>query len=109
MEVHEEIRAAAWEIAIRITPRPWDVRDVKPDADRIAKYLSGGEGPDWEVRYAALDLHTTALGLHPRHLAGTARAGDRAVGRGTAPNVDAADVIDTARRIVDWITERRDR
>ncbi|MFI9553147.1 hypothetical protein [Nonomuraea endophytica] len=101
MAATAEIRAAAYEIAIRITPRAWDPTDVKHRAERILRFLTGG--PDFDTRYTALDLQTRALGRHPHQLTGTAEHARRPLTREMADHDNVDKLIDAARKIHAWI------
>lgn len=100
-----EIRTAAYEIAVRITPRPWDVTEVKQRAERLVRFLAEDDPhATFEQRYAALDLQTVAMGCHPRHLAGVERTPPRQARRDVADWTDPDKLITAARKILHWIT-----
>lgn len=101
----EEIRAAAYEVALRITPRAWDPTEVKQRADRIVKFFGWPlPRPDFELRRAAIDMQTTALGCHPHHLCGVERMPPQRVSRDVADWSDAEKLVANARKILDYLT-----
>ncbi|WP_214417059.1 hypothetical protein [Sphaerisporangium fuscum] len=100
-----QIRTAAYDIALRITPRAWDVTEVKQRAERIVRFLAEARtDEDFQLRYTALDLQTTAMGCHPRTLTGTERTPARPTRRDVADIGDADTLIDAARKILTWLT-----
>lgn len=89
-----EIRAAAYRIAMNITPKPWDPTEVGHRADRILKFITGDE---FELRVAALDLQMIALGVGP------GRSGHPDSSQTVADLPDAERLIEQARKVLAYL------
>ncbi|MEV4059751.1 hypothetical protein [Nonomuraea dietziae] len=101
-----DIRQAAYAMAMRVTPRPWDVTEVKQRADRIAAYLRDSKPmplADFDRRVLALRMQTTALGCHPASLRGQERIPPASATTAEPDWSDVGKLLRDARRILDYL------
>ncbi|MGV9775384.1 hypothetical protein [Streptosporangium sp. NPDC003464] len=103
-----ERRLAAYQFAMRITPIPWDVGDVKRQADRILWFLDRDEKDrtQFELRCSALETQTIALGCGPDRFDDRERQPIRDRRPDIADWSDADKLVRTADKILDYLTRR---
>ncbi|WP_031170223.1 hypothetical protein [Streptosporangium roseum] len=103
-----ERRLAAYQFAMRITPTPWDVGDVKRQADRIIWFLDRGDKDrgQFELRCSALETQTIALGCGPARFDGRERLPNQDKRSDIADWSDADKLVRAAEKILDYLTRR---
>lgn len=89
-------RMAAYRIAMRITPEPWNVTEVLQRCETIRRFIADDDFSD--LRVQVLEVLTTALGLGPD------RPASRTHNAAGPPPADR--LVDQARRVLTYIQER---